>query len=519
MGPGQRLGEVDAHEQRAREPRAVGDRDAVDVGHGDAGRGERLVQHGHDPAQVGPRRDLGHDAAGRRMERDLARDDVGVDPAAVLDQRDAGLVARRLDGQEQRTAHAPRSGRVLRARGAGGVAGRVPVVGLRGRRGGGVQLRAQAGDPPGHRRLGQRLGGHDQRVFLVVAVVARADAHGPEPVLLVQPARGEVGQADLEGRLARVAVRARGPAATGAAAPRCAGGGSAGARRRSSRGPRPPSARCRRRQRSPRRWWRPGTGRAGSPRAPGGRRGPATGVVNEARSMSWTAGQVGHGHRAGSAGRGVRTLIARAPGELDGVVAGSVADAARERHVLGHEAGEVVRVPGREAGRARGQHRRREARVGGIAQRDRVVGRATREVHGDEPLARTQLRVRAAGQDHGRARPARDRTRSDGPAGWSSTTRRRPLRPPAAARSALPVATPAIGSRRAWARPFAVAIPTRSPVNAPGPSRRPGRRATRARWRDRAAAPRSGPGAPRRGGSRPSRTAPRSAARPARRAR
>ena len=108
--PGQRLGEVDAHEQRAREPGAVRDRDAVHVGHGDAGRREGLVQHGHDPAQVGPGRHLGDDAAGRRVERDLAGHDVGVDPAAVLDERDPGLVAGRLDGEQQRAAHAPAPG-------------------------------------------------------------------------------------------------------------------------------------------------------------------------------------------------------------------------------------------------------------------------------------------------------------------------------------------------------------------------------------------------------------------------
>ena len=142
-----------------------------------------------------------------RVERDLAGHDVGVDPAAALDERDPGLVARRLDGQQQRAAHAPAPGAFCApdAPAVSPGASRSSGLGVRGR--GGIQLRAQAGDPLGHRRLGQRLRGHDQRVFLVVAVVARADAHGPEPVLLVQPARGEIGQADLQGRLARVAVR------------------------------------------------------------------------------------------------------------------------------------------------------------------------------------------------------------------------------------------------------------------------------------------------------------------------
>ena len=132
---------------------------------------------GHDPAQVGPRRDLGHDAAGRRVERDLAGDDVGVDPPAVLDQGDAGLVAAGLDREEQRAAHATPSpaGRAAGLAGAGRVAGRDRVVRARRRAAGAASSAARsrairsriAGD-------GQRLGRHDQRVFLVVAVVARA---------------------------------------------------------------------------------------------------------------------------------------------------------------------------------------------------------------------------------------------------------------------------------------------------------------------------------------------------------
>ena len=55
-------------------------------------------------------------------------------------------------------------------------------------------------------RLLERLRGHDQGVLVVVAVVARPDADGPEAVLLVQAARRQVRQADLERRLARPAV-------------------------------------------------------------------------------------------------------------------------------------------------------------------------------------------------------------------------------------------------------------------------------------------------------------------------
>ena len=169
----------------------------------DAGVRQRLVQHRHDPAQVGARRDLGHDPAGRRVERDLARDDVGVDPPCRPRPRAiARLVARRLDGEDERAAHAaPASGR------AGVARRRRSSSGSRVRRRGGVERR-RGGRRSASRigRVGQRLRRHDQRVLLVVAVVARPDPDRPEPVLLVQPAGGQVGQPDLERRLAGVAV-------------------------------------------------------------------------------------------------------------------------------------------------------------------------------------------------------------------------------------------------------------------------------------------------------------------------
>src|SRR4051794_2575061 len=52
---------------------------------------------------MGTRRHLGHDAPGGRVERDLARDHVGVDPAPALDEGDARLVARRFHGEDERT--------------------------------------------------------------------------------------------------------------------------------------------------------------------------------------------------------------------------------------------------------------------------------------------------------------------------------------------------------------------------------------------------------------------------------
>ncbi len=126
---GQRLGEVDPHQERAGQARTVGHRDGVDVAPVRPGVVEGGVEDGHDPAQVSPRGHLGHDPAGRGVEGDLAGDDVGVDPAAALDQRDAGLVAARFDRQQQWSAHPVRSGasvgRTRPGRSASSSAGRV----------------------------------------------------------------------------------------------------------------------------------------------------------------------------------------------------------------------------------------------------------------------------------------------------------------------------------------------------------------------------------------------------------
>jgi hypothetical protein len=101
----ERLREIDPDQQRAGQARAVGHRDRVDILDRRSGILERLVEHRHDPAEVRPGGHLRHDASGRRVERGLARDDVRVDPATVLDERDARLVARRFDGEDQWSAH------------------------------------------------------------------------------------------------------------------------------------------------------------------------------------------------------------------------------------------------------------------------------------------------------------------------------------------------------------------------------------------------------------------------------
>ncbi len=110
----ERLGEIDPDEERAGETRSVRDRDRVHIRDGDAGTGEGLVEDRDDPAKMGACGDLGDDAAGRRVQRGLAGDDVGVDSPAALDDGDPRFVARRFDGQDQRPAHrgSASSGRV-----------------------------------------------------------------------------------------------------------------------------------------------------------------------------------------------------------------------------------------------------------------------------------------------------------------------------------------------------------------------------------------------------------------------
>ena len=79
---------------------------------------------------MGPRRDLGDDAAGPGVERDLARHGLGDDPAGPVEQRDAGLVARRLDGQEEPAAHPGASGPGEAAISARSLASRAVIAGL-----------------------------------------------------------------------------------------------------------------------------------------------------------------------------------------------------------------------------------------------------------------------------------------------------------------------------------------------------------------------------------------------------
>ena len=105
--PGQRLGHGDAYQQRAGQARAFGDGDRVHLRPViDAGSGAGLVEHRDHPAQMRPRRHLGHDAAGGRVQLHLAGDDAGHDTSTLVDHGHGGLIAGRLDRQDPSPAHA-----------------------------------------------------------------------------------------------------------------------------------------------------------------------------------------------------------------------------------------------------------------------------------------------------------------------------------------------------------------------------------------------------------------------------
>jgi hypothetical protein len=97
---GERLRARDSDEQRADEPRALGDRDGVDVVERGARPRERIVDDGREELQMVTRCDLGDDPAVAVMDS-LGGDDVGEQLAAGADDGGARVVAARLDREDQ----------------------------------------------------------------------------------------------------------------------------------------------------------------------------------------------------------------------------------------------------------------------------------------------------------------------------------------------------------------------------------------------------------------------------------
>ncbi len=108
---GKRLRHVDAHQQRADEPRPVGDRHGVEIAPVDLRVLHGRTQGRNDPAQLLPCCHLGDDPPGGSVDRHLAGDGVRANAAAPADHRHACLVAGRLDGQDERRAHSAMSSR------------------------------------------------------------------------------------------------------------------------------------------------------------------------------------------------------------------------------------------------------------------------------------------------------------------------------------------------------------------------------------------------------------------------
>ena len=144
----------------------------------------------------------------------------------------------------------------------------------------------------------QRVGGHDQGVLAVVAVVARAEPDRPEPELLVEPPGRQVREPDLERRLVRAAVdgqveeREQQSLADVLAAPLRVD------RERDDVAPRRPSATSRRRPRSRRRPGPRGTGPAGWSRGRCGR--PRAATARRSWRARWRGRPAGPSIRIGS---------------------------------------------------------------------------------------------------------------------------------------------------------------------------------------------------------------------------
>src|SRR5438874_2277118 len=90
---------IRADEKATDEPGADGRGDGVDLRQLPPRVAQRLLGEHIERTEMLARRDLGDDATGVLMAQ-LRRDDVRTDPPPILDDRDAGLIARRLDRED-----------------------------------------------------------------------------------------------------------------------------------------------------------------------------------------------------------------------------------------------------------------------------------------------------------------------------------------------------------------------------------------------------------------------------------
>jgi hypothetical protein len=99
-----RLGSGDPDQQCPGQSRARGDRDGVHVREGDVRFGERPLDRRHHRLEMGAARHLGDHAAEPGMLVDAGGDRVGEQRPTAHDA-DAGLVARRLDAEHERSVN------------------------------------------------------------------------------------------------------------------------------------------------------------------------------------------------------------------------------------------------------------------------------------------------------------------------------------------------------------------------------------------------------------------------------
>ena len=107
VGPGGRLGEGQADQERPDQPRSLRDGDGIEPVPGRPRGVERLLHHPADVAHVLPRGQFRHDPAPFAVDRHLRGDDVRADRpgagriARVADDGGRRLVARRLDAEQR----------------------------------------------------------------------------------------------------------------------------------------------------------------------------------------------------------------------------------------------------------------------------------------------------------------------------------------------------------------------------------------------------------------------------------
>ena len=109
---GDRLGGREPHDDTADQARSCGGGDAVEAGEAYACICHRLGDHDIERLHMRARRDLRHDAAEGGVRVDLREHDVGENPPRPLrkplDDRRAGLVARRFDAEHEHLTSHPR---------------------------------------------------------------------------------------------------------------------------------------------------------------------------------------------------------------------------------------------------------------------------------------------------------------------------------------------------------------------------------------------------------------------------